>query len=143
LTLIIHNPNNLPTCALYELIPIQGGLKDLTKEGFKKIDTVIEKRGFDVPFFVWIPDHDESVTIDGEPFEIKAGMKCIIDGTQRDRWGLQKGYKDEQFPYLTFILPNFAAAKVKILEISSNYGKITQEGLDSFSWDIEPFQLGY
>jgi len=33
----VHNPDNLPTAPIADLLPSQGNLKDLTDENYKKI----------------------------------------------------------------------------------------------------------
>lgn len=49
----VHNPNNLETIPIADLLPSQGDLKDLTEKNYKKLKNVIEQRGFSVPVYVW------------------------------------------------------------------------------------------
>ena len=136
MNLKIHNPNKLPTLTLSDLIQIQGNLKTLDEKNYEKLKKSLIENGFDVPFFVWIPTKDEAGTIDGEPIEIKKGLKYSLDGNQRQRVLTKEGNSKSRFPYIKIDCKNFAEAKKAILRISSQYGKISQEGLDAFSFDI-------
>lgn len=137
MNLKISNPNNLPLVDYRELIPMQGCLKELDEKRYAKLKKSIVKYGFIVPFFVWIPKKDEKVLIDGEDVLIKSGTHCTIDGHQRDFLLKRENAEPYLLPYLEVEAKNFKEAKEKILVISSQYGKTTQEGLDAFSFDID------
>jgi hypothetical protein len=135
--IIIHNPNSLPTADYRSLIPIQGNLKDLKEKNYKKLKKSFERYGFKIPFFVWIPTLSESVMVDGEDFEIEAGKMYLLDGHQRYRLLTTEGCTPYELPYVLIEAENFLKAKEMILVISSQYGTMTREGLDLFSFDIE------
>ena len=42
----VHNPNNLPTIPIADLLPTQGDLKDLNEKNYNKLKNNIERRGF-------------------------------------------------------------------------------------------------
>ena len=135
--IVVHNPNNLKLVDYRSLIPIQGDLKDLKDKNYKKLKNSLKKYGFRIPFFVWIPKENEWVIVDGEDFEVEAGKMYVLDGHQRIRVLTQEEVKPYELPYLLIEAENFLEAKKMILVVSSQYGKMTQEGLDAFAFDIE------
>jgi hypothetical protein len=138
--IIIHNPNSLPTADYRSLIPIQGNLKDLKEKNYKKLKKSFERYGFKIPFFVWIPTESESVMVDGEDFEIEAGKMYLLDGHQRHRLLNTEGCTPYELPYVLIEAENFLKAKEMILVISSQYGTMTREGLDSFGIEQDFFE---
>ena len=104
---------------LANLTPLQGELKELTGANFEKLKQSILKHGITFPFFVWQSD--------GENF--------ILDGTQRDRVlkrMAEEGYEVPPLPCALIQAKNRKEAAEKILLISSQYGRITDEGLYEF-----------
>ncbi len=112
---------DLPHHHLAELVELQGELKDLSKREYNKLKKSISEKGIFVPFFVW-PSDD---------------TLYILDGHQRNRVLTKEGYTG-LVPCLYIDAVNELDAKEKLLLISSQYGKITQEGLDTFAFDIDP-----
>lgn len=112
----IHNPNKLPTIPIGDLIPTQGDLKDLNEKNYNKLKNIIAKRGFSVPVFVW---------------ENEQGVKHLLDGHQRQRVLTTEGW-NEPVPYLSVPAKDLQEAMARLLEITSQYGTITQEGIDKF-----------
>jgi len=112
----VNNPNKLPTAPISEFKPSQGELKYLSKENYNKLKKAIEKRGFDIPVYVWV-DED--------------GTKWLLDGHQRQHVLTNEGW-EEPVPYLIIKAKNINAAMSRLLEITSQYGTITQEGIDHF-----------
>ena len=133
----VTNLNNLPLVDYRELIPLQGRLKDLDEKRYAKLKRSLTKFGFMIPFFVWIPKRDETIIIDGEHVELSAGTFCTLDGHQRDLLLKKENAEPYLLPYIQIEAKNFKEAKEKILVISSQYGTMTQEGLDAFSFDLE------
>ena len=76
----------------------------------------VEKHGFDIPVTVWVDD---------------SGKKWLLDGHQRKRL-LEKEVWLEPIPYLVVKAPDMQMAAERLLEITSQYGTITQEGLDEY-----------
>ncbi len=109
--------SSLPTVDYRELKEFQGNLKDLSKENYSKLKKSLTEFGFIVPIFVW-------------------GDK-VIDAHQRLR--VLKKEKAEPFkiPYVEIEAANEQDAKKKLLAISSQYGKIIQEGFDEFTFDLD------
>ncbi len=118
----VLNPNNLPTAPMTELQATQGDLKFLNKENYDKLKKNIEKHGFDIPVTVWIDSQ---------------GDKWLLDGHQRKHVLETEGWNDP-IPYLVIKAPNMQTAAERLLQITSQYGTITQEGLDEF---IAKFEL--
>lgn len=112
----VHNPNNLPTIPIADLLATQGDLKDLTEANYKKLKNTIERRGFSVPVYVW-EDND--------------GLKHLLDGHGRQRVLTTEGW-GEPIPYLKIPADNMQEAMARLLEITSQYQTVTQEGIDEF-----------
>lgn len=118
----VLNPNNLPTSPISKLQATQGDLKFLSKENYKKLKHNIEKHGFDIPVTVWIDSQ---------------GDKWLLDGHQRKHVLETEGW-NEPIPYLVIKAPNMQTAAERLLAITSQFGTITQEGLDEY---VAKFQL--
>lgn len=118
----VLNPNNLPVAPITELQATQGDLKFLSEDNYKKLKRNIEKHGFDLPVTVWVDSQ---------------GEKWLLDGHQRKHVLETEGW-NEPIPYLVIKAPNMATAAERLLEITSQYGTITQEGLDEY---IAKFEL--
>lgn len=123
----VLNPNKLPTAPITELQATQGELKFLTKENYEKLKKTIEKHGFDVPVTVWIDSQ---------------GDKWLLDGHQRKHVLETEGWL-EPIPYLVIKAPNMQTAAERLLEITSQYGTITQEGLDEYvaKFELPEFEI--
>lgn len=118
----VLNPNNLPLASITELSATQGELKFLSKDNYDKLKNRIEARGFDIPVTVWID---------------KDGEKHLLDGHQRKRILETEGWF-QPIPYLVITAESLEEAAERLLEITSQYGTITQEGIDEF---IATFEL--
>jgi hypothetical protein len=104
---------------LKDLKPLQGDLKALSKASFEKLQRSILKHGITFPFFVWQSDD----------------TNWILDGTQRDRVltkMVQDGYQCPALPCALIEARGRKEAAEKILLISSQYGRMTEESLDEF-----------
>jgi len=104
---------------LEDLTPLQGNLKALTEANFEKLKKSILRHGITFPFFVWQND----------------GVNFILDGTQRDRVLRKMAADSYEIPALPCALieaKDRKEAAEKILLISSQYGKMTEETLDEF-----------
>lgn len=112
----VLNPNNLPTASITELQATQGDLKFLSEENYSKLKKNIEKHGFDIPVTVWVDSQ---------------GDKWLLDGHQRKHVLETEGWFDP-IPYLVIKAPNMKTAAERLLAITSQYGTITQEGLDEY-----------
>ena len=113
--------------SLEELIHLQGDLKELSEANYRKLRTSILRNGITFPLFVWQ---------DG-------GTNFILDGTQRDRM-LRKlaaeGYDIPPLPCAIITAKDKREACEKILLISSQYGKMTNDSLYAF---ISKNDLGF
>lgn len=112
----VKNPNNLPVIPIRDLLATQGNLKDLTEKNYNKLKNTIINRGFSVPVYVW---------------EDSKGVKHLLDGHQRQRVLTTEGWNDP-IPYLKIPAENIQEAMARLLEITSQYATITQEGIDEF-----------
>lgn len=114
--MIVHNENNLPTKPIADLLPTQGDLKDLTEINYKKLKNTIEHRGFSYPVYVW---------------EDKDKLLHLLDGHQRQRVLTTEGW-NEPIPYLKVPAKDLQEAAARLLEITTQYATITQEGIDTY-----------
>lgn len=111
----VENPNNLPMAKVADLIPTQGDLKDLHTDNFNKLKESFEKHGFIYPIAVW-RDKDKL---------------WMLDGHQRHRV-LTTIAPDIEVPIIEIPAASLQDAAEILLKITSQYGTITQEGLDAF-----------
>lgn len=103
-----------------ELKPLQGDLKELSKENYAKLKKEIITEGFDAPFFVWTES---------------ANARWILDGHQRLRTLIkmrEEGFEVGDLPYIPIEAQDMAEAKRKLLGYASQYGSITSQGLYEF-----------
>jgi ParB-like chromosome segregation protein Spo0J len=123
----VLNPNNLPVAPITEFNTTQGDLKFLSKDNYKKLKNTIEKHGFDIPVYAW---------------EDGTGKKWLLDGHQRKRLLEKEGWL-EPIPYLVVKAPDIQMAAERLLEITSQYGTITQEGLDEYmaKYNLPDFEM--
>lgn len=118
----VLNPNKLPVAPISEFSATQGDLKFLSEENYKKLKGRIEARGFNQPLIAW---------------KDPQGVKHLMDGHQRKHVLETEGW-NEPVPYLVIDASSLEEAAEILLEITSQYGTITQEGIDEF---IATFQL--
>lgn len=106
---------------LKSMRPLQGNLKELTKDGFGRLKESLLENGFCFPFFAWRYND----------------MIYYLDGTQRDRV-LNELSKDktvqlpEEYPVVFIHAKNKQEAAKMILLQSSRYGRMTNESLYEF-----------
>ncbi len=106
------------------LIQFQGELKTLSKANLEKLKTRIVKRGFRMPFYIWVNN----------------GENKILDGSQRDK--VLKSLKDDgyEIPLLPVVYIEAESeqdAKETILEISSQYGEWNKSELEIWVDNID------
>lgn len=118
----VLNPNKLPVAPITEFSATQGELKFLSEENYNKLKKNIEKHGFDIPITSW---------------KDPSGTKHLLDGHQRKHVLETEGWFDP-IPYLVIEATSLEQAAERLLEITSQYGTITQEGIDEF---IATFEL--
>lgn len=111
----IKNPNDLPTVSIKELIPTQGELKDLTEANYNKLKLSLEKHGFIFPISIWQ----------------NGDKNYLIDGHQRQRV-IVKEYGDVEVPIIKIPAKDITEAAEILLKVTSQYGTITQQGLDTY-----------
>ena len=107
------------TIGLDEIHRLQGDLKSLSEENFDKLKKSILKYGISFPIFLWRQN----------------GAARILDGTQRDivlKRMREEGYKIPLLPVDWIEAKDEKEAKEKILLISSQYGKMTEDSLYQF-----------
>lgn len=113
------------------LTPIQGKLKSRTREQLHKLRNSILKHGFSFPIFIW-KDGETNFTLDGHGRDFVCGE--LID----EGWMfLQKdGSLNDCVPCDFIDAKDRVDAKEKLLALNSEYGKITDEGLLDFIFEL-------
>lgn len=102
-----------------------GSLKDLSKGNYQKLLRSFTKHGFFVPIFVW-QDAGNNYCLDGHGrLRVLTGEKIKFDNT---------GF---EIPVAYIEAETIQDAKEKLLKITSQYQKITMEGLDAFIAEAE------
>jgi len=107
-----------------ELIPLQGSLKQLTKENYEKLKKVVLDLGFSEPISAW--------------FEDRTTQWHVLNGHQRLnvlRGMRAEGYFVPPIPISSVEAKDIQEAKKKVLTLTSQYGEITDEGLYEFLSD--------
>lgn len=118
---------------LGELSDFQGTLKERTESDIENIGNSIKKHGFTFPFFIWKKD----------------GKNYVLDG--HGRLAALKnletcGYKIPPLPVVYVNCRDEKAAKRLVLQLNSQYGKMTKESILKFidgdiSIDLDSFEL--
>lgn len=124
--MVIHNLSGLPVIDYRQVKSLQNNLKDLSEVNHDRLLRVLNHRGFTTPLFLWHNPAD--------------GGWYSLDGEQRGRVMLKNDLNDNgnyNVPYVLIPAANVQEAKEQLLEITSQYGRITQEGLDEFAFDLE------
>lgn len=107
------------------LVPFQNDLKSLSKENYEKLKRTILELGFSEPVTVW--QHEDSNFILNN---------FILNGHQRVRalqMMIDEGYEcPAEIPCSLVVAKNIKEAKKKLLSLTSQYGKIDDQGLYGF-----------
>lgn len=114
----------LETLNLEEFVPFQGNLKELDAKNYKRLKKIILTHGFCEPISVW--KHDDK--------------NYILNGHQRVRTlhSMQKeGYTIPPLPVNFLEAKDEKDAKLKVLALTSQYGKMTDETLHEFTYDLD------
>ena len=110
--------------ALDTLYPTQDQLKELSQENYAKLKNEILSEGFCFPFFVW--QHE--------------GINKILDGHHRRLVLLkmqEEGYNVPDLPCAVVNAIDEKDAAKKLLAVTSQYAKITDQGLYEFMSKFE------
>ena len=106
------------------LIQFQGDLKTLSNANLEKLKTRIVKRGFRMPFYIWVNNEQNK----------------ILDGSQRDK-ALKslknEGYEIPLLPVVYIEAESEIDARETILGISSQYGEWNKTELDAWLENID------
>lgn len=112
-----------------KLKPLQGNLKDLSKTNYSKLKKSFTEKGLFVPMFVW-QEGDVFWLLDGHGRErLFSKEKAVFVDS--------KGKETFEIPALIIQAKDLKDAKEKILLISSQFQRITQEGFDEFAIDLD------
>lgn len=107
------------TAALAELREFQGDLKRLDRAALDKLKRNILRQGFSAPIFVWG----------------RNGVRHILDGHQRRLALLEleaEGWAVPPLPIVEVAASDKREAKRKLLQIASQFGKVTGNRIELF-----------
>jgi DNA modification methylase len=120
--------SELPMKEISEFKNFQGHLKKLSTENYKKLKESFLKRGFNTPIFVW---KDNDFILDGH-----ARVMALRD-MMREGYSLEKnGIETTKVPYIEIVAKDKKEAAELVLQFSSKYNEITEEGLKDFIKDF-------
>lgn len=112
----------------------QGDLKILSEENYLKLKSLIIEFGFIAPMFVWQKDNSN--------FLLDGHQRILTCRRMRD-----EGYRIPYLPYCIIEAEDEEEARRKLLAITSQFGKITEEGIASFvnqsTISLEELRDGY
>lgn len=111
--------------SLDDLHEFQGELKSLAAEDFEKLKKELIETGFAFPFNVWLDPE---------------GKKWIVDGHQRKRTLgklRESGMEIPELPVNWVHASNYEEAKRRVLQGTSQYGRIEKQGLYEFITDAK------
>ena len=106
----------------------QGDLKKRTSEDTQKIINSLERNGFAFPFFIW-KNNDINHCLDGHG-RLGALKKMRADGVEIP-----------ELPVVYVEAENEKEAKIKLLQVNSQYGRIDVDVLHEFAVDIDLAQF--
>ena len=115
-----YNPNGLKVIDYRSAKPLQENLKDLHAEQHDQLLNILTNRGFKQPLNLW---HK------GDDF-------FLMDGHQRQRVMIKNDLNDNgsyEVPYFVTEAATKKEAVEQLLEITSQYGKTTPDGLDELA----------
>lgn len=98
---------------------LQGNLKELSKDNYEKLKASILKYGFCFPVFCWK----------------EVNVYWVMDSHQRIKTLKQlrtEGYEIPDLPTVYIEAKDKVEAKELLLQLNSNYGKLTQDGVYEF-----------
>jgi|TARA_Y100000310_G_scaffold255696_1_gene263249 hypothetical protein len=106
-----------------DLVPFQGGLKDLTNRGYDNLASSLKKNGFFVPVYIWKGASGEH-----------AERPLLIDGHQRQRVFQGGGFSLEGglVPTIPIQARSAQHAAELLLRFDSQHGTRTHQGMYQF-----------
>lgn len=122
---IMINPNleNLPRIDYRLTEDLQDDLKELNKDDYNKLRTSLKENGLLMPLCLWV--------------EPSSSKMFLIDGHQRKRLFNMENVKPYEIPYILIPGETINDAKKNLLQISSQYGKITDKGFNNFVFNLD------
>ncbi len=103
------------------LLDFQGDLKELSEENFNKLSAEITKTGFAFAPHAWKnPDDKKWYLLDGHQ-RVKTIARLV-----------EQGYNIDKLPIVSVQAKSFKEAKRRVLQASSQYGEMTNQGLYNF-----------
>ena len=120
----VFNPGKLPLIDYRNLSDLQGDLKEMNEVDYYKLVNTLKVDGFDMPLAVWFDPEDGD-----KPY--------IFDGHGRIKVMTQEEMTPYKLPFWPVHAPNKEEAKKKLLRFNSQYHKMTQEGFDEFTADLD------
>lgn len=112
------------TASIDQLNPFQGNLKILTDESYRKLKKVIETYGFSEPISIWKHGKQLNILNGHQRLETLKRMRA-------------EGWEVPDVPINIVEADSVKEAKKKILSLTSQYGEMTGDSLESFMRENE------
>lgn len=112
------------TLPLEDLEEFQGELKTLSEENAARLRRVILRDGFSEPFSIWRNEGHNYILNGHQRFHV---LHMLVDD----------GYTVGPLPVSWVEADSFKQAKIKILDLTSQYGEVTAAGLQDFIVDLD------
>ena len=109
------------TIMLNQLVPFQGDLKKRTTRDVKALSNSLKADGLLMPFVIWQND-DKCCILDGH-----GRLAALTDLALEDESIMEQG-----FPCIYINAETEEEAKKALLQITSQYGKVTKDGITKF-----------
>lgn len=123
---VINNCTVESKLSLHYLKNLQGELKTLSDENYKKLKASILKHGIFVPFFIWENPEDAQI------YMIDGHMRALALSKMKD-----EGYSVPELPVVFIEATDIKDAKEKLVSVTSQYGEFNAQGFKDFAIDLD------
>ena len=124
--------NGFESLPIESLTELQGGLKELSTKNYERLKNSILKYGFSFPAFIW-QNKNKKYIIDAHQ-RVRTIKKMIDEGYRIEQ---SNGDIKDEIPCDYIFAADKKEAKEKLLQLNSQYGKITYEGLYEFENELD------
>lgn len=111
-----------PVISIHEMYDFQEDLKVVTEDDLENLFSEITETGFAFPPYIWKDPSDD--------------LWKIVDAHQRKKVLIlaeSRGWSVPHLPTIEVLAKNYEEAKRRVLQATSQYGRMTEKGLAAFS----------
>lgn len=116
------------TMLITDMVPFQGNLKKRTEQDIHELQDSLNNEGLLMPFAIW--KSDKNYLLDGH------GRRQAIMGLIDQDPGLLQ----VQWPVIVIDAADEDTARKALLQITSQYGKVTKQGIKQFTVSIPDYK---